>query len=545
MPLFGRDKPPGAMKPVNWKTNLGAVWISQFISLSAFYFCLPFLPLYLKEKEIIPADQTAFWSGVLIAAAPVSMMIMSPIWGTLGDRYGRKMMLVRATLAGAFVLYLMGVVDNIEALIVLRLLQGAFTGTIPSAQSLVAAATPEKHQGLALGLMMAAINVSYTAGAYFGGFFAELYGAEATFKIAGLLLVFATIIVVAVVRENFTPPVRVRHNTQSARIRHRKAGIDQFKAGIPALAAIAFVAWIMTFDGPFLPLYVEELFHGDPIAAAAAGVSGEVFRLTGNINALASVIAVGGSISISYIMDKRVPRSVWVLICLGAAGGIWILSHYANLTGLAVGRSVFLFFTSGLASILVVLFSRMTPTEKRGSAMGWTVTARSIGWTLSPLIAGILVQWVGYAMSYAWLGGFTLLLIPLFLMLTSRYREAFQGKDVTDDDFADVFDQAVLAPQSLPVTPKQSGRFTAATHHDETGTAAGSTDGADGAVGTGDGKSFGKASGFSSLEKDGIFRPSSGLSGLDVTPSPDETPQAGSSSTANQDQDVEPPSPRC
>ncbi len=143
MPLFGRDKPPGSVKPVNWKTNLGAVWISQFISLSAFYFCLPFLPLYLKEKEIIPADQTAFWSGVLIAAAPVSMMVMSPIWGTLGDRYGRKMMLVRATLAGAFVLYLMGVVDNIEALIVLRLLQGAFTGTIPSAQSLVAAATPE------------------------------------------------------------------------------------------------------------------------------------------------------------------------------------------------------------------------------------------------------------------------------------------------------------------------------------------------------------------------------------------------------------------
>ncbi len=385
--------------------------------------------------------------------------------------------------------------------------------------------------------MMAAINVSYTAGAYFGGFFAERYGAEATFKIAGVLLVAATVIVVAVVRENFTPPVRVRHNTQSARIRHRRAGIDQFKAGIPALAAIAFVAWISTFDGPFLPLYIEELFHGDPLAAAG-GVSGEVFRLTGNINALASVIAVGGSISISYIMDKRVPRVVWVLVCLGAAGGIWILSHYATIAGLAVGRSVFLFFASGLASILVVLFSRMTPPEKRGSAMGWTVTARSIGWTLSPLVAGILVQWVGYGMSYAWLGGFTLLLIPMFLMLTTRYREAFQGKDITDEDFADVFDEVVLAPQSMPVTPKQSGRFSAKEMPDErTGTAEDRRDAAAGGGGVTEDNMI------SSPGRGGVTGSPSGYPSLDITPSSDETSPVNQ--PAIKQSDGGPPRPRC
>lgn len=455
MPRHNKGK-----KTVNWKTNLAVVWISQFISLSAFYFCLPFLPLYLKEKQIVPVEDTAFWSGVLIAAAPVSMMIMSPVWGMLGDRYGRKMMMVRSTLAGAFVLYLMAVADNIETFIVLRLLQGAFTGTVPSAQSLVAAATPDKHQGFALGLMMAAINAAYTAGAFFGGLCAMHYGAASTFKIAGLMLLVGTFMVLTMVRENFIPPTKIAVNSRSARIRRRKAGIDQFKSGIPVLLAIAFVALVQTYDGPFLPLYVEELFHHTGESVIAHGdVSGEVFRLTGSINALASIIAVGGSISISYIMDRKVPRFVWALLGIAGASGLWFISMFESVAGLTTGRTIFLFFVSGLSSVLVVILSRMTPPEKRGSAMGWTVTARCIGWTVAPLIGGMMAE-IGYVEAYWWLALASLLLAPIFWYLTGRYAEAFRNQEQGDEEEA--MDDVVLPPQSLPTTPKQtttSGRF--------------------------------------------------------------------------------------
>ena len=448
-------------KPVNWKTNLAAVWVSQFISLCAFYFCLPFLPLYLKEKQIVPVDETAFWSGIFIAAAPVSMMIMSPIWGMLGDRYGRKMMLVRATLAGAFVLYLMALVDNMEALIVLRLLQGAFTGTVPSAQSLVAAATPEKHQGLALGLMMAAINAAYTAGAYFGGVFAEIYGAAATFKMAGFMLLAATAMVLTLVRENFVPPVRIVANTRSARLRRRKAGIQEFKSGIPVLLTIAFVAFLQTYDGPFLALYVEDLFHAGNIPGMHGDISGEVYRMTGSINALASIIAVGGSISISYILDRNLPRAVWAFIALAGASGVFIICNFQSLAGLTAGRTVFLFFVSGIASMLVVILSRLTPPGKKGAAMGWSVTARSVGWTIAPLIGGWMVKDAAYGEAYWWLAVIGLLLIPALLWLTFHYPEAFR-KPPEDEDDAETLDHVVMAPQSLPITSQQttaSGRY--------------------------------------------------------------------------------------
>ncbi len=455
MAFFNNARPK---TPVNWKTNLIAVWISQFISLSAFYFCLPFLPLYLKQKNIVPVEDTALWSGVFIASASVSMMIMSPIWGGLGDRYGRKMMLVRANLAGAFALYLMSVVDNMEGLIALRLLQGAFTGTVPSAQSLVAAATPDKHQGFALGLMMASINAASTAGMFLGGIYAAHYGAEASFRMAGYLLGAATLIVVVMVRENFTAPASLTGNTRSARIRRRQAGVRQLRSSAPVLLGVAFLALVMTYDGPYMALYVETLYHPDPAAAAAAGVEGAVFGITGTINAVASAIAIGGSILISYIMDKNAPKWAWAAIALGGVLGICWINWRPTIAGLTAGRSVFLFFTSGLSSVLVVLLSRMTPGEKRGSAMGWAVTARCVGWMAAPLAAGWLAQDMGYGAAYWLLAAVCVPLVPFFPWLAARYPEAFGGGPEEEDKDA-VFDEVVLPPQSMPVTARASARL--------------------------------------------------------------------------------------
>ncbi len=453
--------------PINWKTNLAIVWLSQFLSLSAFSFCLPFLPLYMKEKHIVPVEDVTFWSGVFIAAAPVSLMIMSPIWGGLGDRFGRKMMLVRATFAGAVALYLMSVTDDIIWLIVLRLLQGAFTGTTPSAQSLVAAATPEKYQGFALGLLMAAINAANTAGMFFGGKYAEYFGAEATFRMSGYLLLASTALVFLLVRENFTPPRDLLSKTRSARIRRRRTEVERLRSNAWVLAGIAFVALVITYDGPFMSLYVEALYHDDPAATMAAGVESRVFGITGTINAIASAIAIGGAIGISYLMDRKIPLWAWAFIALGSVAGVWWIYHFASIGGLTAGRSIFLFFSSGLSSVLVVILSRMTPPEKQGSAMGWSVTARSAGWILAPLMGGWAARHLGYAGAYGLLCVMALALAVYFPCLAAHHRDLFtRGPDSDDRD--NRFDEVVLPPQSMPVTARASARMFPGAEEDET-----------------------------------------------------------------------------
>ncbi|MCC8190951.1 MAG: MFS transporter [Planctomycetes bacterium] len=430
---------PAPGRPIDWRVNLAAVWLAQFLSLSAFYICIPFLPLYIKERQFVPVADTGLWSGVFIGAAPASMMIAAPIWGVLGDRYGHKMMLLRSTLAAAIILYAMSWADSMGFLLVLRVLQGIFTGIIPSSQSLVAAYTPNQNQGLAMGFMMGGVNAAYAAGSYIGGMVAERYGAATTFQVGGVLQVVATFLALAVVRENFIRPATVTTALPAGgKVRRFFRTVIGFRSGLPALIAIAFVAVLQTYDGPILPLYIDAIFRrslADGMAGATeASVAGEVFSLTGSINAQACIIALIGSVAVSYVMDRKAPRWIWpVMAVLSALGLLWV-GWDQTILGLTVGRTVFMFFISGLASVLVVILSRLTTSDQRGTAMGLTVTARCVGWSVAPLAGAAAARLAGYGSSYWLLGILCLALVPYFIYLTASYPRAFGHGTVAEED---------------------------------------------------------------------------------------------------------------
>ena len=110
---------------VNWKTNLIVIWISQLLSVAGFFFALPFGPYYIQELGVHDPARIKFWVALFGAAPPLSLAVFSPFWGTLADRYGRRLMLLRANFGGMIILWLMGTVQSVEVLILLRLAQGA------------------------------------------------------------------------------------------------------------------------------------------------------------------------------------------------------------------------------------------------------------------------------------------------------------------------------------------------------------------------------------------------------------------------------------
>ncbi|MDR1536362.1 MAG: MFS transporter [Planctomycetota bacterium] len=445
-------RPKPGEKPartVDWKTNLAAIWLSQFLSLTAFSFALPFFPLYIREKNIVPPGDAQFWSAVFFAAAPVSLMIMSPIWGILGDKYGRKMMLVRANLGGAFALYLMALVDNMEALLVLRLFQGAFTGTTPAAQTLVATGTPDRRQGFAMGLLMAGVSAGNSAGVFFGGICAKHYGPVASFKVSGILLFVSTLVVAGAVRENFVrpgaPPVAA---TRSARFRRRREGIHNFLAGLPILLIIGFGAYLQTFDPPFLPLFVDFLFRQLPETRtlAAEAVIGEVYGATGRITLLSTLGAMCGSVLAGKIMDRKTPSWTWSAIAgLSGTGAAWTFLN-PTLGGVAVGRGICQLFLGAAAAALIVILSRVTPTSKRGAALGWSVTVRSIGWILAPVSGAFCGQYFGWRESYGVISLLCLLQIPMFAYLAGRYASAFRPEDEDPPSLESIGESCLASP---------------------------------------------------------------------------------------------------
>ena len=141
-------KAPAASTPPSgdWRRNMWAVWLGELFAIAGFNAAMPFLPYYVQELGVTAPGQVEIWTGLLSSGAAWTMAVMSPIWGALGDRFGRKLMLTRALFGGAVLIAAMAMASSVQHLLVLRTLQGAVTGTVAAAYTLVAASTPPNRR---------------------------------------------------------------------------------------------------------------------------------------------------------------------------------------------------------------------------------------------------------------------------------------------------------------------------------------------------------------------------------------------------------------
>ena len=134
----------------SWKVNLAVAWIAQFFCIAGFSVALPFLPFYIRELGVSDLHQVELWTGFLNSGAAVSMALISPVWGLMADRRGRKLMVMRSTIAGSVVLAAMAFAGNVQQLFILRVIQGMLTGTVPAFMTLVASFAPPSQAGFSL-----------------------------------------------------------------------------------------------------------------------------------------------------------------------------------------------------------------------------------------------------------------------------------------------------------------------------------------------------------------------------------------------------------
>jgi MFS transporter, DHA1 family, multidrug resistance protein len=119
-----------------WKSTLVASWLAQICSIMGFAIVIPFLPFYVRELGVTDEKAVLLWSGWgLSTSVGLTMALVSPLWGLLADRHGRKMMVMRSMFGGVLVLGLMGLVQNVYQLLALRILQGVLTGTVTAPRS--------------------------------------------------------------------------------------------------------------------------------------------------------------------------------------------------------------------------------------------------------------------------------------------------------------------------------------------------------------------------------------------------------------------------
>lgn len=366
-----------------WERNLYILFFAQVMTAVGFSSIFPFLPLYVQSLGSSTGMSIELGSGLVFSSQAVTMMIASPIWGSLADRYGRKLMVVRAMFGGAIILSLMGLVRTSEELILLRAIQGLVTGTVAAANALVAASAPKEHTGYAMGLLQVAMSSGVAVGPVIGGASAELYGYRASFFLTGSLLLLAGLLVLFGVKENF------QKTKQALKKRTRIGGswgeILSSSGVIPAYA-MRFISQLgRQTIVPIAPLFITTL------------VSAEAQRnfFTGLVIGVSAFSMMVSSIYLGRLGDRIGHRKI--LIASMAAAALlylpqsmvtagWQLLALQALTGIALG---------GVIPSISALLAQFSSPGLAGAVYGLDNAIDAGARSVAPMVGSGLAVWIG------------------------------------------------------------------------------------------------------------------------------------------------------
>jgi DHA1 family multidrug resistance protein-like MFS transporter len=369
-----------------WKSTLGFSWIAQIFSIMGFSFALPFVPFYLQQLGVTDQTQIRIWTGAFGAVGALTMAIMTPFWGYLADRIGRKPMTLRASLGGAVVLFGMGLAQSPQMLLVFRSLQGVFTGTVTAYLTLVVSKTPKERIGFAIGLMNSAVFCGNSVAPLLGGMFADLFGYRASFFVAAGLLFVSFLTSLIFVRERFKPESKASFSFFSD-TKELLVSTGVF----PIVGMGFFYAVSRRLQIPMLPLLVQELVSTDAGLATRTGV----------VTSVAGAAAVLAGIVIGTLADRGKFLRIGVFCSLLGSLFVTSIVFVSRVWQLVLLNFLFVFFIGGLDPILKVLLARIVPTEKRGSAFGVIGSARAFGWSAGELSGGIIAATFGLRSVFA------------------------------------------------------------------------------------------------------------------------------------------------
>ncbi|MFA7327722.1 MAG: MFS transporter [Candidatus Kapaibacterium sp.] len=358
-----------------WRRNLIILCVAQFIAMIGMSGVFPFLPLYVRELGITDPDEAKFWSGMVFAGVYISAVIMIPIWGSLGDKYGRKFMTVRAIFGLAISVVLMAFAQDVYQLFFLRVLQGTMSGMIASSLSFVSANTPENKSGYAIGWLQSSIAAGQVFGPFFGGLMADFVGIRYVFLIVGVLCALAAVLVLVYLQEQEF----VRRKDKMYGIIWNIKFIFREKVFLKLMALIVLVQMGVQFTIPIFTYFVEEKGAPHDLLATVTGI-------------LFGVVAVF-NIIFSPKWGRRNDAKIWqktLKISAAISALMYLLHIFApNFYYLIPIRAVIGIFYAALIPTLYSALSKRTIPQQKGGIMGLASGANLLGSLISFLFAGL------------------------------------------------------------------------------------------------------------------------------------------------------------
>ena len=368
------------MKEISWKDNLRIAWLGSFLTGACISLVVPFMPIFVEQLGVEPS-QVTFYSGLAISVSAISAACVSPLWGILADRYGRKPMMIRAGLAMTITMGGLAFVPNVYWLLALRLLNGVFTGFVPNATALIASQVPKDKSGYALGTLSSGVVAGTLTGPFVGGMIAEVFGIRNVFLMVGGFLFLAAILTIFFIKEDFQPVPKEKALPTKELFTSVKYPYLLFN-----LFVTSFVIQVAAQSvGPILALYIRDLGQNENLLF----VSGLIVSSMG----LSSMMSSG----VMGRLGDKVGNHRLLIVAQAYSALIYLLCANAS-TPLELGIYRFLFGlgTGALVPGINALLSRMTPKAGISRVFAFNQVFFYLGGVIGPLAGSVVAEQFGY-----------------------------------------------------------------------------------------------------------------------------------------------------
>lgn len=354
-----------------------------------------------------------------------------PIFGKLGDIYGKKKMLVIAMVIYSIAVTLTGFSrdfsDSIYVMIGFRAFQGIGMAMFPLAFSIIRDEFPPEKVPVAMGVISAMFGVGTAVGFVLGGFVTDSFGWEWTYhSIAPIAFIF-TFVVAIKVRES---PIRLKAKVDliggallGATLVSLLVGItetrnrswtDPFILTLFALSVVllaSFIFWQSKAKDPLIRLSLMKnrdialsniigfligfaLFTAFQTIAALAGYNfGLDATHIGLLSLPSSIAALVLGPTVGFLVKKRGPK--WPLVAgmiISIFGFISLYAFHDGQMEVAIGV---LIMGAGNAFAMVGIINMIilsTPREETGISTAVNTIMRTVGSVVGPALSAAIIS---------------------------------------------------------------------------------------------------------------------------------------------------------
>lgn len=387
--------------PKGWHKTFYTLWAGCFITGLGYSMTMPFISLFIEQLGNYSKFQINLYSGLAFAMTFIAQAIISPYWGNLADRKGRKLMCMRAAGVMSLTIFITGLAQSALFIIGMRFLQGLFSGYINNATALMAGETPHQRSGWVMSQMMTAGTAGNLVGPLLGGALSSAFGYRIPFFITGGLMFLVFLGTWLLTKEDFTP---ISPKAMKPMKEIMRALPDVRLIVIMFITTMIVQASTMSID-PIVSLYVKSLMPHSHSVALVAGI----VAATPGLGTMLAASKVG------HIMDNIGPEKVLRWGLLGATILFIPMTFIPNAWSLAFWRFLLGIASAALLPAAQTVLTLNVPPEAFGRVFSYNQSFQAVGSVLGSLLGSTISGMFTYEWVFASTG--LILLVNFLIML--------------------------------------------------------------------------------------------------------------------------------